>query len=168
MSWVSPKVRGGKSSINGGRGVFADEDIKKGEILTIYGGYVINLKEFQSLSDELKEFPYHISEKLLFGPTKKKDVGISEYFNHSCQPNAGFRDSITLVAMRDVNKNEEITFDYATCMTSDILNFKCSCGKNNCRNIITGNDWRKTELQNKYKGYFIPYIQDKIDKIKNK
>ncbi len=69
--------------------------------------------------------------------------------------------------MRDIKKGEEITFDYAVCMTSNILNMHCLCGKNNCRKLITGDDWKIEELQKKYAGYFQPYIQEKIDN-KNK
>lgn len=166
MSWVSPKVKTGRSGVEGGRGAFAREKIKKGEILTVYGGYIMNRKQFDRLPEELKEFPYHVTDNLLFGPLSKKDVGAGEMFNHSCEPNAGFKETIKLAAMRDIGKGEEITFDYAVCMTSSILNFKCLCGKKNCRGTIKGSDWKKEYLQKKYKGYFMPYIQEKIDRLK--
>ncbi|MBA4318325.1 MAG: SET domain-containing protein-lysine N-methyltransferase [Flavobacterium sp.] len=166
MSWVNSNLKKGKSTTKGGRGVFAKNKIKKGEILVVYGGYVMTIKEFETLPEELKEFSYHISDDLLFGPIRKEDVGMGEYFNHSCHPNAGFRDVITLVAIKNISKDEEVTFDYATCMTSEILKIECGCGKKNCRKKITGNDWKKPELHKKYEGYFQPYIQKKIDKIK--
>ena len=165
MSWISPKIKVSLSSICG-KGVFSQKEIKKDEILVIFGGYVMNTEEFFSLSEELQNFPYHISENLLFGPIKEEDVAVGEYFNHSCDPNAGFEDKITLVAMRDIKKGEEVTFDYAICMTSGILNMNCLCGKNNCRKLITGDDWKIEELQKKYAGYFQPYIQEKIDNKK--
>ena len=92
-------------------------------------------------------------------------MSVSYYFDHSCNPNAGFRDSITLVAMRTIQKGEEVTFDYCMC-SSALLRFKCACETAQCRKIIRSNDWRKPELQARYAGYFVPYINDKIARLK--
>lgn len=166
MSWVSPKLKEGKSPVEGGRGVFARTNIKKGEVLTVYGGYVFDIKKFKNLSEYLKDFPYHVSDKLLFGPIRNQEIGIGEFYNHSCEPNAGFRDCITLVAINNIKRGEEITFDYAMCMTSNILNLRCQCGKKNCRKKIRGSDWKIPALQKRYKEYFIPFITEKIKKLK--
>jgi hypothetical protein len=53
----------------------------------------------------------------------------ANYTNHSCDPNAGFGSSpISLVAMRDVQVGEEITFDYA--MSECIENMEGNDGWN--------------------------------------
>ncbi len=163
LSWVNPFLEVGKTK-KYGNGVFAKKNLKKDEVLTVFGGYVIPIDEFKKLSVEMQEYAYQISENLLFGPVSENEVCISEYFNHSCNPNAGFRDQLTLVSMKDINVGEEITFDYAVCMTSDILDLKCLCESDDCRKYIKGNDWKKTELQKKYNGYFQPYIREMIDK----
>jgi hypothetical protein len=68
------------------------------------------------------------------------------------------------VAMRDIAVDEEICFDYAMSDSSDYDEFECGCGSPNCRKRISGSDWKKPELQKRYKGYFSPYLQQRIDK----
>ena len=84
------------------------------------------------------------------------------FTNHSCDPNIAIQGQIVLVAMRDIAPGEELTHDWAT---TDDLNYemKCSCGSSNCRGTITGKDWMKKELQDKYRGWFCWFLQTKID-----
>jgi len=92
---------------------------------------------------------------------------VASYFNHSCNPNAGFKGQIFLVAMRNIRKGEQITFDYGMVL-HEIKNLdkqyklKCYCGSKKCRRFITFNDWKKPELQKKYFGYFQLYLQEKL------
>jgi hypothetical protein len=39
----------------------------------------------------------------------------------------------------------------------------CNCGAPGCRKVITGRDWMKPELQQKYRGYFSWYLEKKIE-----
>jgi hypothetical protein len=86
----------------------------------------------------------------------------ADYVNHSCEPNAGLQGAATLVAMRDIEPGEEITYDYAMTDTSAYDQFTCRCGANNCRSGITGDDWRNPELRSRYRGYFSSYLEDLI------
>jgi hypothetical protein len=45
------------------------------------------------------------------------------------------------------------------------LAFRCKCGRQNCRRIVTGRDWMKKELQERYKGWFCWFLQKKIDAL---
>ena len=84
------------------------------------------------------------------------------HLNHSCDPNLGIQGQIVFVALRDIEKDEELTFDYA--MTDDeVYEMKCNCGTPHCRGIVTGKDWMRKELQKKYDGYFSWFIQKEID-----
>jgi hypothetical protein len=38
-----------------------------------------------------------------------------------------------------------------------------SCGSAACRRIITGKDWRQNDLQQKYRGLFSWYLEQKIE-----
>ena len=61
------------------------------------------------------------------------------YFNHSCEPNAGFAGRCDLVALRDIASGEAITCDYATntSMHNDyVMPFECACGAPGCRKRI--------------------------------
>ena len=85
------------------------------------------------------------------------------FSNHSCDPNIGVRGQIIFVAMRDIADGEELTHDWAT-TDDDAYEMECRCNAPNCRKIITGQDWRKKELQEKYRGFMSWYLQEKITK----
>jgi hypothetical protein len=72
---------------------------------------------------------------------------------------------ITLVAIRDIEPNEEVCFDYAMSDSSDYDEFECHCGTTSCRTKVTGLDWKLPELQRRYRGYFSPYLQRRIDRM---
>lgn len=42
---------------------------------------------------------------------------------------------------------------------------KCECGSTNCRGRLTSDDYRLLDLQQRYKGHFVSFIQSKISKI---
>jgi uncharacterized protein len=60
--------------------------------------------------------------------------------------------------MTDIEVGEELTFDYAMTDSSEYDEFKCFCGKENCRGKITGKDWQDPILQSKYNDYFSSFI----------
>lgn len=150
---------------NIGKGVFATANIKKGTLLTIFGGCVMTLKEEAKLPAVISDIAHQIHQNFVLGVTNKNQLGLTDYYNHSCNPNAGFKGQIFLVAMRNIKKGEQVVFDYAMVLHKSIgINYrlKCFCGAKNCRKVVTMNDWRKLELQKKYKGYFQYYIEEEI------
>lgn len=53
--------------------------------------------------------------------------------NHSCDPNASFDEGGLLVAVREIEPGEEITYDYvAHPLPASPWNFKCGCGAERC------------------------------------
>lgn len=166
LSWTNPKLAEHRFGGQKGTGVITQARIRRGEILSLFGGYVMTTQEFRRLPEDLQKIAYQIADDLLFGPIERKGMTISEYYNHSCNPNAGFKDSITLIAMRTIRPGEEVTFDYCMCMSSPLLKLDCACGDTQCRKVIRGNDWKKPELQARYTGYFVPYLQGKVARLK--
>ncbi len=83
------------------------------------------------------------------------------YSNHSCDPNLGLRGEITFVAMRAISAGEELTHDWAL-TDDDDYSVACNCGSANCRGTLTGQDWRRPELQERYRGYFSAYLVERI------
>ncbi len=52
------------------------------------------------------------------------------------------------------------------CVMATLKNsFECLCSSPVCRHTVTGNDWMLPELQKRYKGYFSPFLQHRIDKL---
>jgi SET domain-containing protein len=168
-SWIHPYLEV-RSSKKHKHGVFAKKSILEGERLAIFGGDIMSIDEIDNLPEELQEYPMQIEERFVIGSRSALNPEDTDFFNHSCEPNCGFRGQIFLVAMRDIIAGEEITFDYAMVVSeslgSDIVfEMECTCGSASCRKIISENDWKKVELQTKYNGYFSQYIQEKIDRL---
>lgn len=165
-SILSPKVFVDDSSING-KGTFAKEDIKKGEVIYIRGGELMRMEEAYNYEPgKCPDGLWPITDEYWLGARSEEDfVAQKVYVNHSCDANCGLRGEITCVAMRDIKAGEEITQDYGLLDNSD-YELECNCGSPNCRKIITGYDWKRKDLQEKYYDYFAQYLKDKIDKQK--
>ncbi|MBP6733198.1 MAG: SET domain-containing protein [Chromatiaceae bacterium] len=165
-SWICPslKLRDARS---GGYGVFTTTDLEKGATVVMYGGYVMTLEEEANLPEPLRDFAHQIDDDLVIAPRHHDDLIVSDYINHSCEPNCGFIGQIRLVTMRPVARFEEITFDYAMVLfESDnpisAYQLDCQCGAKGCRKLVTANDWKIPELQHRYRGYFQEFLERKI------
>jgi len=145
-------------------GVFAEHPVGAGEIVAIWGGRVVDWDEFQSLPEVEKLHSVQVEEGFYLITPGEGDGG--DYINHSCRPNCGLRGQVTLIAMRNIAPGEEATMDYAMSDGSPYAEFDCECGAVNCRSRITGEDWKLPELWERYKGYFSPYIQLRIDRLR--
>lgn len=164
-SRLSNKVEIRENSLNG-KGIFANEHIDKGEIVFIKGGYILTKDEIFSSGVINSYFP--LSDEYFLGATNvDEEESIKLYINHSCNPNVGLHGDITFIAMRNIEKDEELTVDYAFIDNED-YSFKCTCSSKKCRGTITGFDWKIKELQDKYYDYFAQYLKDKIDQEKKK
>jgi len=169
FSWMSPDLKVKNSAV--GNGVFANKDIKKNKIIIIFGGYVFTRVEEATLPSPMNDYAHQISPEFVIGIRKKTQLQPVDHINHSCSPNTGFKGQIFLVAMRDIKKGEEITFDYCMVLyrakgVKKSYRFSCRCGSRECRKIVTWNDWKITKLQKKYRGYFQWYLEEKINNLK--
>lgn len=146
-----------------GYGAFALEPIAAGELIAAWGGTVIPGEALTDLSDERRMLSVQIEENLFLAPDR---LGPGDRINHSCSPNAGISGSSNVVAMRDIAPGEEITYDYAMSDGSPYDEFDCACGSPACRKRVTGDDWRRPELWEKYDGYFSMYLRRRIERLK--
>ena len=171
FSWMNPKLEVRETG-KFGKGVFAKKEIKKDEMLAVFGGYILTLEEEEKLPSEFSDHGVQISDGFVLTVTNKEEVEDAGFFNHSCSPNAGYKGQIFLVAIKKIHKNEEITFDYAMvlCESKNAKKYSmgCLCGSKKCRKVITDSDWKISELQKKYNGYFQYYLQEKINKLNKK
>lgn len=83
--------------------------------------------------------------------------------NHSCDPTLGWDGATTLVAVRDVAAGEELTTDYSTAVTDPEFVLRCHCPSSRCRQMVTGDDWKIRQLQERYAGHWHPAVQRRID-----
>ena len=162
LSYLSPKTEVRESKIHG-RGLFAIADIAKNEIVAIKGGHIVDRKTLRKkITPVVGPAEIQIDDHFFIAPVTEEEREASMlYSNHSCDPNLGMRGEITFVAMRDLRAGEELTHDWA--MTDDDdYSLKCNCGVPDCRQILTGKDWQRPDLQRRYAGYFSAYLARKI------
>ncbi|MBU2258997.1 SET domain-containing protein-lysine N-methyltransferase [Patescibacteria group bacterium] len=81
------------------------------------------------------------------------------FLNHSCEPNAGFGNGLTVVAMRKINRGEEITIDYSTTEEDPYWKMDCKCGLPCCRKTIRSIQSLPKELFDKYKPYIFSHLK---------
>ena len=142
------EVRG---SVIHGRGVYAVQPIQEEQYFIEYVGNLIGKDESEKRAWD--QFDKHektgAAAVYIFNLTKKWDLdGNVEWnparlINHSCDPNSeAIQDGkrIHLQALRDIEVNEEITFDYGF----DIECYEdhpCRCGSDQCVGYIVGRDF---------------------------
>jgi SET domain-containing protein len=162
VSYLSPKTEVRESKIHG-CGLFATADITKDEIVAVKGGRIVDRETLrEKITPLLGSVEIQIDADLFIAPVTDEERELSMlYSNHSCDANLGICGQITFVAMRDIRAGEELTHDWATTDDDDYC-VECKCGAPNCRKILTGKDWQRSELQRRYEGYFSAYLTRKV------
>jgi len=130
-----PEVFLDKSTIHG-QGLFAGERIEKERTIIEYKGEKVPSGEgtVRSTEDEVLTYIFTLNDKYdIDGAVNGNEA---RFANHSCQGNAYVdivRGRIWLIARRDIETGEEITYDYS--LDADEL-LACRCGARNCRGYM--------------------------------
>jgi hypothetical protein len=140
--------------------------IPAGTSVATFGGTAMSRVDFSQYEADRRSRSLQVDTNVIFLGPPSREPGDS--INHSCEPNCGMRNATTIVAMRDIAVGEELTFDYAMSDASDYDEFNCNCGTSLCRGRVRADDWRLDTLRHRYKGFFSPYIQRKIDAEKHR
>jgi hypothetical protein len=127
-----------------GLGVFANRDIRLGEVILRFGGRLIDFAETKRRG-RWECMPLQI------GPDRYFDTEPPGIFvNHSCNPNAGIRNDCELLALRDIKAGREIRFDYSTTMDEQSFTMRCLCGDPACRHVVADFSTLPRHLQASY------------------
>jgi len=171
-SWMNKKLEI-KETPRFGKGVFATDRISPNETLFVMGGHIIDIEKENHLDSFQIDKPIEISEEFSFCPMSPEDMDRmpQHYVNHSCEPNAGFKASNFMVAMREILPGEEVVYDYAMIIASNeasenYFTMECLCESAQCRKIIDEEGWKNPILQEKYAGYFQYYVEKLIETSK--
>jgi hypothetical protein len=127
-----------KASTIAGRGVFSEVDIRKGELIHRMGGRRVSL--LGCIAGVLTG-AIRIGDPL---PIRRYEYVVldefSTLFNHSCGANAGIANEVNLIALTDIARGTEITFDYSMTVRASVLTafwkMPCGCGSPSCRKTI--------------------------------
>lgn len=137
-----------KSNIEG-NGIFATAHIKRGELICVFSGKRLSIAQLRKKYQKGEE---RVSDPLQINDRQYLDLDEPYiFFNHSCQPNATVVDKQRLIAVRNIEAGEEITFDYSVTEWTD-ASFKewtdpeqknyqkwlmnCYCGASACRQQV--------------------------------
>jgi hypothetical protein len=156
--WLHSAVEVRASSIEG-RGLFARTDIDAGVVVSRLGGRLVGSAEL----DRLIRQPGYV-DTITVGPDVhlvlpgRTDNG---YGNHSCDPNTWWVGAFELATRRPVRAGDELTNDYATSTDTDGFRMSCRCGSAVCRGTVTGGDWRRADLQERYRGHWVPALLER-------
>ena len=158
-TWYAPFVEIRPSSRQG-NGMFATRPIAEGEVVVIIGGTMMSEEEFQAYTKTVTRYnAIQIAEHAHLVDTPTSPGGM----NHSCDANLWMRDEVTVVARKDLAAGEELMQDYALYTTKpDWILAPCHCGSPHCRHIVTGNDWQRLDVQERYRGHFSPFLNERI------
>ena len=117
-----------KSNISG-RGVFANKNFRKGEVVIKWKvNKFLAKKDLKNLTTDDLKYVNHV------GWNQYIVSGVPErYVNHSCSPNTFIKDNCD-IAIKDIRKGEEITSDYVKGKIPD--SFICKCGSRSCKGKV--------------------------------
>lgn len=163
IAWCNGKLER-RQTPAAGDGLFAYEPITRNELLVVWGGVIVTTEELYKLQEFPRNRSIQVEEDLHLCSGWIDDI--ADCVNHSCNPNAGLSGQVTLVAMRDICPGDEICFDYAMSDSHPQFYMPCNCGQPQCRGVVKSDDWKLITLQRRYKGYFSPYLQRRIDALR--
>lgn len=174
-------------------GIFALEKIKKGERVFACGPKCCYLKahevhkaktraeveelfkKYPDCEDFLKRYNYTADDDLYDFPRNFQIQELTEgcmYFNHGCDANCTFNehDIRHIIAKRDIEIGEELTYDYQLMETeaSFYNGIECKCGSHKCRGILKFDYYRNTDwIKENYK-YCETAVRKRIDELQTK
>ncbi|MFB4272607.1 SET domain-containing protein [Nonomuraea sp. GTA35] len=141
-----------------GEGLFATAAIPAGTVVSRMGGRLVTWDHLQSLFAD-PAVPYvdtiTVTAGLHLVLPPGSPIGKA---NHSCDPNLWWTGPYTLAARRDLGPGEEVTSDYATSTADPGFVLDCRCATPLCRGRVTGADWRRPELRERYGDHWVPAL----------
>ncbi|HEY4498537.1 MAG TPA: SET domain-containing methyltransferase [Candidatus Paceibacterota bacterium] len=149
-----------------GRAGFAARFFRKGDVITQFKGPLIHKLELPKNYKGERDRYLQVGVETFMGPSED----IDDLLNHSCDPNTGlkFNDSdVLLVAIRDIEIGEEVTWDYSTTMFEHDWRMKCDCRAKECRKIISDFTLLDKKIQERYRalGIIPQYLENYMNNL---
>lgn len=137
-----------KRTLKKGHGVFTNKKFSAGDFVCTLSGDRLTSNQIDVRIDagvETLNDPLQISRLMYIDLNE-----LPRTINHSCDPNCGIRQENKLYALRDIQADEELSYDYSTTVPKYKAWWKmrCHCGSKNCRKVISSyNKIPKDQLQ---------------------
>jgi hypothetical protein len=135
-----------------GFGVLANEFILKGDVILNFERNFINFSTNKTL--RINDCSYQVSTN----PKLPEN-----FINHSCEPNACIDfEELSLVALKDIPINQEITYNYFTSDWDKEDVFECYCSSIICKKKISGFKYLSIQQKNEIKEFLSPFLKSKL------
>jgi SET domain-containing protein len=158
--WLDPRLEIRASPIEG-RGLVANEPITVGEAVERLGGILVTDDELGRMLESATSYVDSVS--VYDGVNLLLPAGSPVHFgNHSCEPTLWWVDPFTLVARIEIGAGGEVTVDYGTLTDDPDFRMECNCGAELCRGEVTGCDWQRHDLQQRYGDHWVPVLRRRI------
>ncbi len=140
-----------------GRGLFATKFFKKGEPILTFTGQIISQEQVDQKPDAQQANALQIEDDFYMDLEEPCVI-----VNHSCNPNAGLQENTHLIARRDIQKGEEIFWDYSTSVDGG-WTMLCACGEKECRKNVKDFTMLPKKVKKKYleENIVLKYIKEK-------
>ena len=134
--------------------VVATKKILKGEI-------ILKLQGITSASPDKYSIQVGEQEHLLaFSEDPQDELSAFRFINHSCAPNSYFDiPNMSLIALKNIDMNEEIVYHYCTTEFEMASPFQCLCGNANCILEIKGFRYLSDEKKKSFFSQLAPHLK---------
>jgi len=144
-----------------GRAVFAAVAFREGERVYKFTGPMVRADRLPADLNGARDHYVQVTSDRYLGPSGR----IDDLINHGCTPNAGLRftdHGVVLIAIRDIEPGEEITWDYSTTLADSNWHMICQCRSPECRRVIGNFATLSAEKQAWYRARNLvaPYLRD--------
>lgn len=148
-----------------GRGLFTTDALAAGTVVSRLGGRLVDTTQLRRLFAEhdAGRAPYVDTIVVAADQHLVIESGDHRFGNHGCDPNLGWVDAFSLATMVDVPAGRELLTDYAMSTADPAFVLRCHCESYRCRQMVAGDDWRIPQLQERYRGWWVPYVQSLVE-----
>ena len=178
----------------GHRGLIADEEIKKGELIlendpetSMFYPFddprcsypmedfsrLVNEEEDENIKKYLLRYSLPYNDQNVFVPRNyltRDTIDLSALLNHSCEANCTSTYTDHVVAIEDIQPGTVLTVDYGIGIIKDNLLQpfdECCCGTPSCAGKNALERYKTQEWQEKFYQYCFPFVKEKIDLIRH-
>ena len=160
--WLHPdvEVRGSRST---DRGLFATGPLDAGLVVVRLGGRLVGTEELRELMARAAVETYVDTVTIEEDQHLVLPAGTPvHYGNHCCDPTMWHVDRYDIALRRPVGPGGELTIDYATQTGLADWTMSARAPPRCVVGVVTGEDWRRPELQDRYAGHWLPALAARI------
>ena len=161
-AWIHPELYTAASSVDG-TGLHTRSKLPQGTVLIRFGGRLLSA-DLRYDDSVLPGTAVGVSESTVLAEPMGSTRDPSDFINHSCDPNLGMLDAISIHTVKDVAPGSELYCDYAYWETSAsyVMKRRCRCQAIQCRGTITGLDWQLADRRVEMLQHASPFIRRRI------